>query len=395
MANFIISVGTINKKLLFPLIYFIISIFVNVFNLSVEYNEVSEFLDGFGFSLGEIFSFFIGQIIKYKRIDPKKKKIKKKFFLDYFFLFLISAFYLIMGFTPFFFLKNDKNDDTNVYKDLLIIDAIEQILITIVTMFALKYKYYIHHTISLVLIVILSIIMDLILGNFTHTNTFLVINDLLIIVVDSILFSYYKYLMEKKYYHFTDILFVAGIFGLILFFLSLGIFLIVQKIKGTYKLIFQFYEFYKSYGIWRMISIFLVGLIPNGLILFFLELKIIDTLNPNFLFLSYQIGKIPSNIISIEGNNKWIVLVLSLLQIFFGLFYLEILEYNFCSLNKNTIKSIAEREHRQSNNENNNDDNDDEIEIKGYDIKDSMKKQDKFKEINEMNDVFEEKENDD
>ena len=393
MAKFIFSLGMINKNLLFPLVCFVIYIFVNIFNLSVDYNEVSVFLDGFGFSLGEIFGFFVGQIIIYKRIDPKKKKIKKKFFLDYFFLFLISAFYLIMGFTPFFFLKNDKNDDTNVYKELLIFDAIGQILITIVTMFALKYKYYIHHTISLVLIVILSIIMDLILGNFSHTNTFLMIIDLLIIVADSILFSYYKYLMEKKYYHFTDILFAVGIFDLVLFSLPLGIILIEQKIRGTYKLIFQFYEYYKNYGTWRMISIFLVGLIPRGLILFLLEVKIIDTLNPNFLIISYQIGKMPANIISIEGNNKWIVLVLQILQIFIGLFYLEILEYNFCSLNNNTIKNISERGHRQSISEIN-DNDDDEIEIKeGYDIRESIKTQEKFEELNEMNEVFEEKEN--
>jgi hypothetical protein len=45
---------------------------------------------------------------------------------------------------------------------------------------------------------------------------------------------------------------------------------------------------------------------------------------------------------------------------------LEILEYNFCSLNKNTKKSITEREHKQSINEIN-DEDDDEIDIKGYD----------------------------
>ena len=115
-------------------------------------------------------------------------------------------------------------------------------------------------------------------------------------------------------------------------------------------------------------------------------------LGPNFVCLSYLKGKIPSAVIFIEGNNRWIVLVLSVFQILFILFYLEILEYNFCSLNKNTKKSIAEREHRQSINENN---NDDEIEIKGYDIKESIKTQEKIKELNELKEESEEKENDD
>ena len=203
--------------------------------------------------------------------------------------------------------------------------------------------------------------------------------------------------MEKKYYHFVDILFIAGIYDSILSSLFLGIILIEQKIKGTYKLIFQFYEYYNTHGTWYMIIKFLFLLIPRGLILISLEAIIVDVLDPNFLFISYQIGKIPSTIISIEGKIKWVILVLLIIQILFFLFYLEILEYNFCSLNKNTKKSIAEREHRQSINENNTDDeDDDEIEIKGgYDIKESIKTQEKIKELNELKEELEEKENDD
>ena len=146
-----------------------------------------------------------------------------------------------------------------------------------------------------------------------------------------------------------------------------------------------------------MITIFIVSLILHGLILFLLEMKILDMLGPNFVYLSYLIGKIPSAIISIEGNNRWIVLVLSIFQILFILFYLEILEYNFCSLNKNTKKSIREREHRNSICEINDDanDDDDEIDIKGYDIRDSISTQEKIKELNEMNEIFEDKEIDD
>ena len=96
---------------------------------------------------------------------------------------------------------------------------------------------------------------------------------------------------------------------------------------------------------------------------------------------------------SIEGNNKWIVLILSLFQILFILFYLEILEFNFCSLNKNTKKSIAERERKQSIDESN--DIDYEIDIKGYDISENVKIQEKMKELNEMNEIFEEKEESD
>ena len=74
------------------------------------------------------------------------------------------------------------------------------------------------------------------------------------------------------------------------------------------------------------------------------------------------------------------------------------MEYNFCSLNKNTKKNISEREHRYSivgNDINDNDDND-EIEIKGrYDISEALKIQAKVDSLKEMNEIFEENENED
>ena len=97
MANFIISLGVINKKMLFPLIYIIIHFAINIYDLYVEYNEVSLFIMGFCFSLGEILTFFVAQIYKYRRIGIKKKKTPmKQYIVDYSFLFLINLCYQII-----------------------------------------------------------------------------------------------------------------------------------------------------------------------------------------------------------------------------------------------------------------------------------------------------------
>jgi hypothetical protein len=96
-------------------------------------------------------------------------------------------------------------------------------------------------------------------------------------------------------------------------------------------------------------------------------------------------------IYSIGGTNRWIILVISIFQILSLLFYLEIFEYNFCELNKNTKKSILDRVHKDLNN----DDNDDEIDIKGFDISESIKSQAKKKELQEMSETIEEQEKDD
>ena len=80
----------------------------------------------------------------------------------------------------------------------------------------------------------------------------------------------------------------------------------------------------------------------------------------------------------IDDKKRWIIFAIFLIQIFILLFYLEILEFNFCSLNKNTKKSIIERKSKESftiediNREN---ELDNEIELKGYDIGEIMKKQ--------------------
>ena len=75
--------------------------------------------------------------------------------------------------------------------------------------------------------------------------------------------------------------------------------------------------------------------------------------------------------------------------------YLEILEYNFCSLNKNTKKSIEERGIRNSISESDINDEDCEVDIKGYNVTEIIKTEDKIEDLIEMNKIFEEEESKD
>ena len=98
--------------------------------------------------------------------------------------------------------------------------------------------------------------------------------------------------------------------------------------------------------------------------------------------------KIPSTLLATESNNRWLILIISIFQIICLLFYLEIFEFNFCSLNENTKRNIEERminESKENTDDiDNNGNNDDRIIIKGYDITDGINKQDiEMKEINE------------
>ena len=71
------------------------------------------------------------------------------------------------------------------------------------------------------------------------------------------------------------------------------------------------------------------------------------------------------------------------------------MEFNFCSLNKNTKKGIEERGFRNSITENDINDEDYEVDIKGYNITELIKTDDKIEELTEMNGVLEEEESKD
>ena len=324
MSNSIFILGKMDKKLLIPLIYLLFSILINIFN-SKKYSNISaSYIENFGGTIGDIFVFFISVIVKYAfKTKLIKKSEKQNYLKDFGILFLITAF--------------------NIFKENI-------------TFFTLKYKYYIHHIISIVIIVIICIVLDFLLNNFFDMNKYTIISSIILILADSFLYSYLKYLIEFKYYFYLDILYIYGIFMFFWNSVALGFTVIIQKINGTNHIFFEFYDYFNTNGAWIVLFRFLFGLIITGLILDLLEYMILNKLTPNYIIICYEIGKIPSNIKNFVNSdyykfhikNKFLVLmgiiILSVLQVITLLFYLEIFEFNFCSLNKNTKKNIEERE---------------------------------------------------
>jgi hypothetical protein len=335
-------------------------------------NEVTGHLEGFGSSLGHIYIYVIGNIFKYRRIKnsniSKTEKSNKKYFKDFSILFVINLFYFLAETLQSYFSGIGKDS----FKELYLKDSIEIIFITLATFFIMKYKYYIHHYISITLFVIISVVIDVILENFRNANEATVIISIIYVIVESFYYTYLKYLIEKKYYFTFDILGILGIFDLIFALISFSGEIIYQKVKESYSLIFQFYFFYREHHTWHMILRFIIGFIIEGMVLSTLEIVIIKELTPNYVIIAYSLSKIPSSIVGIQKNDKkWIILAISIVQMFFLLFYLEILEFNFCSLNKNTKRSIIERERNECHSTQDIE-LDTEIELKGYEIGDIM-----------------------
>ena len=385
MSGCIFTLGKMEKKLLIPLIYLLFYSLINFLN-EQNSNISAMYIENFGRSISGILGFFISNIVKYAyKTKLIQKSGKQNYLKDFGILFIIAAFDELNEILPYSLDKlnkvrnKNKNDNS---KELLVNDALELIIITLVTIFTLKYKYYVHHVICIVIIVIICIALDFLLYNFFDTNISTIISSLALVFTESILYSYLKYLIEFKYYFYLDVLYMYGIFFFFWNSVSLGLTTLVHKLNGTNHIFFEFYDYYNTNGIWFVLLRFFIGLIITGFIPNLLEFIILDKLTPNYIIICFEIGKIPSNIVNFVGSDyykfkltyKFLVLmaiiILSILQVIILLFYLEIFEFNFCSLNENTKKNIEEREYMLSRNNNGMDsqkvDDESSIVMKGY-----------------------------
>ena len=342
MSKCFVSLGTIDKKLFLPLFYIIIHIFLLFYWEANRYNYASYYIEYLGCSIGEMTTFFIGILFKYHGISKKSKnELEPKYLKNYSFLLAISVFSELNNLFALASESEEERGDTS--RELYTNDDIQIIFITLITSFILKYKYYKHHFISIISIVILGIAIDLILNNFKHTDILTFGASILYVLADSFIYCYYKYLIEFKYYYFMDILFISGVMNMCVHTLSFIGMMIYEEVADSKEIIIQFYDLYMQRGIWHMIGRFLVGMLLNGFLVGIIEFLILDKLTPNYIIICYEIGKIPSSLYYYEGWEKWIALVVAILQIISFLFYFEIFEFNFCSLNKNTKRNITKR----------------------------------------------------
>ena len=373
------------------MIYLLLYAIILIFNTETYSNISPIYFENYGMSFADIMVFFVSNVAKYTfKTKSSEKSERQNYLKDFGILFLISAFSKFNDFLPYLLDKLDnvkgKTEDENS-RILLVNDVVVLVIITLLTFFILKYKYYIHHIISIIIIVIICISLDFLFSNFKHTNKFTVISSIVFILADSILYSYIKYLIEFKYYFYLDILYIFGIFCFFWNSVSLCIYILVSKLNRTNTIFFEFYDYYNTKGVGYVIFRFFFGLIITGFISDILEFIILDKLTPNYIIILYEMAKIPLNIktfIEKDYNNHGklkvlvliAILVLSIFQAITFLFYLEIFELNFCSLNKNTKKNIEERMLSIDNMNIGNvaADNESDIVIKGYIVKDDIKK---------------------
>ena len=94
-------------------------------------------------------------------------------------------------------------------------EGLEMVFITIIAIFLLKYKYFIHHILSIIFFFISSTAFDIFNGNFTYKVFKIDIPSNLFLLgsffAEGGYFCFIKYMIDKHYHHYWNIMLSIGI----------------------------------------------------------------------------------------------------------------------------------------------------------------------------------------
>ena len=175
----------------------------------------------FATSLGMMSIIFLKCIFKLESKEEKKEKeLHKRKWLHYFLLIFIFIVYTIMK-TAIIFMKvvsGDNKSGTQVINPFsegpFVNIGIEMILLTIASIILLKYKYFIHHVISIAGFILFGNFSDILLNYYPQIVEWGVVINILqfiSILIDVIYYYYQKYMLEILFYPYWKISFAAGV----------------------------------------------------------------------------------------------------------------------------------------------------------------------------------------
>ena len=198
-----------------------------------------------------------------------------------------------------------------------------------------KIKLYIHHYLSIVLIILLGLAIDLITKNLQNE----IVEEPLKLsmkFVRQILFPLYnviaKYVMEQKYVSVYEFSFYVGLFNLIV--------LLIFSIFDYYFLKWTpFEKFFNNFD--KKQLLLLLGIIFSQLGINITTLLTTKNNSPCHIFIIFVFGQI-AYYIDFSGIST-VVIILLIIILFLSLIFNEIIEINFCKLSYNTKRNIAKR----------------------------------------------------
>ena len=212
----------------------------------------------------------------------------------------------------------------------------------------LNSKQYIHHYISIGLIILFLTITIVESFNTININfisfIFVILISLESMYLYSVIYIIAKILNYQYFMNISLLLFILGIFGILI--LLIFDFFYVFIFNYDSKFIFKIGKINSETLIKDII--FLIIYRINSFFNLFFNFKIIEESNPSYTLISYGLYNIIQVIINkeLELNIKNILYILSL---FLFCIYLEIITFNFCKLDKNTQYEISKRAENSTN----------------------------------------------
>ena len=334
MAKFCIRLGRFNKILLIPFLLTLVQIAITIYKLYFPKESGSFLIGGVGESLGQM-AIIIIPYIKCFSVSRQKEKEKcqcqcsKINFLHYFILLLIYLIDTAICLFLAVFMNSAFSEISDIFTTK---EAISIIFITILLRLLLKYEYFIHHYLSTFIFVVFCISIDVLLYNYSSFSDAVpldIILNFLTILTNVGYLCFIKYMIDKHYHYYWNIVFSLGTMKIIIIFILF--FLSYQSLLDSLKTI--------PLGI--SIATFFLEFILY-FIYYLLEILSIFYLSPEYILIAQIAAKIV-NILEKGNDNKYFCIIFFILQYFSLMIYLEILELNFCNLNKNTKRNIKLR----------------------------------------------------
>ena len=359
MTKKIIIFGEVNRKHILPLSLAIFQVLNKIYNTYYPQITRNSVLETYTISFGMMSILFLPCIFKLKaKEEEREREIHKRKWLHYSLLLIIYFIYYFMKILMFITKFNAKGKDQTINpfaESPFAFIGLEMILLTIASIILLKYKYFIHHIISMAGFIIFGNISDLLLEAYSQILKFgalPIFIQIFGIISDVIYYYYQKYMMEKLFYPYWRISFTLGI-GTALASTGILIYVLVMKNNANSFIFnsnnFDSYFNNKDVGL-KVLKIILTYIFSVfSTILYILN---IYYFSPNYILISFQFTKFLDVLINEKDVKKYITIICFIIQLFFLMIYFEILELNFCNLNKNTKKNIEFRSILEASGEN-------------------------------------------
>ena len=355
----IIGIGKINKKILYAFAGGLCKLLPEIILYNIEQQELRShpLILGLNSGLGMIFA--IIPLIYFNK-NIKKLNLKKPQNQEY----SLNDYQELIYEEKIDYYVNDQNSKTLViiliiafldlcqkflsfligsYNNFWMFDSL---FIIIFSYFILKMKFFKHHLLSLIVIIISGIILNIfkLIESFEFIDF---INSVIVEIIYSLEIVLSKYAMEKKFCSPFRIVYYQG---LVVFFMNLLLLLIFSfipiesgKIKYNNETYVDNLMEYFSHFKGIEILVFILSMIGRtGFIMF--GLLTVQYFTPVHIILVLIIGEIFHYFMNEKTDyTLYIKYPILILIIFFALILLEIIELNFCGFQINTKKNIIER----------------------------------------------------